>query len=286
MMDEYESFVNSMLTKSNTTQKNYVSKYNKLREMFNSELKDVSQEKAIEVLNENYPNKNSLQSFLNIVVLIRKIYNMPINLLDKYRKENHESLKQHIIKKNETLTATLPEYDKLLNYLNELYERKEWRAYIINYLLIHTQVRNQDLDCEIVTKLADAKDPKKNFLVYQPRIKTITFIRNVFKTAKIVKPDGEETGYGPITIKIKNNELTNAVKQLVENKELLLIPNTNTLAYTIKKYTYEGLGEGNIFKIVVNHFRENVDMLQQIALNRGTALQTILNNYDIEKKEN
>lgn len=283
-MDEYETFINSMLTKSAITQKNYISKYNTLKALFNTELKDISQERVIEVLKEEYPNVNSQQGFMNIFILIRKLYGMPVNELESYRKGNREMLKQSIIENNKVLTETLPEYDALLEYLNELYRQKEWRAFIINYLLIHCQTRNADLIADIVTKVADSKDPKKNFIVFQPKLKTATFIRNVYKTAHIVKPDDSITGYGPISIKIKNPLLAEALKQLLATGETELIPNTNTLAYTIKKYTYKGLGEGLIFKIVVNHFRNDVDMLQQIALNRGTSIATILQNYDIEKK--
>lgn len=287
-MDEYETFINSMLTKSVITQKNYVSKYNTLKALFKTELKDVSQEKVIEVLKDEYPNVHSQQAFMNIFILIRKLYNMPINELESFRKGNREELKQVIIENNKVLVETLPEYENLLGYLNELYRQKEWRAYIINYLLIHCQTRNQDLIADIVTKVADGKDPNKNFLVFQAKLKTVTFIRNVYKTAHIVKADGDIAGYGPISIKIKNPLLAEAVKQLLAaggegNNQL--IPNTNTLAYTIKKYTYKGLGEGLIFKIVVNHFRSDIDMLQQISLNRGTAIGTMLENYDIEKKK-
>jgi hypothetical protein len=293
-MDEYETFINSMLTKSMITQKNYISKYNTLKALFNdsasgaaprTELKDVSQERVIEVLKEEYPNVNSQQGFMNIFVVIRKLYNMPVNELESYRKGNREMLKQAIVENNKVLVETLPEYDALLEYLNDLYQQKEWRAFIINYLLIYCNTRNQDLIADIVTKVADGKDPNKNFIVFQAKLKTATFIRNVYKTAHIVKPDDIITGYGPISIKIKNNLFAEALKQLLAAGETELIPNTNTLAYTIKRYTYKGLGEGNIFKIVVNHFRNDIDMLQQIAMNRGTSMVTMLQNYDIKLKK-
>lgn len=283
-MDEFEQFVNSMSTKSESTQKNYKSKYLKLVSLFKGELKDVSQQKVIEMLKDNFPNINSLQANLNIVVVIRKLYKMPTNELEAFRGENAQELKTKIVENNKVLVETLPEYEKLLNHLEELYARGEWRAYVVNYLLIHCQVRNQDLICNIVTKVSDSKDLNKNFLILQLKLKTIRFIRNVYKTAKIIKPDGEDAGYGSITINLKDDALTNAVKQLVANGETQLILNTSTLAYTIKKYTYTGLGEGEIFKIVVNHFRSDPDKLQEIARSRGTALQTILAFYDIEKK--
>lgn len=282
-MSEFETFINNMLTKSETTQKNYKSKYLKLVALFKSELKDVSQEKVIKVLKDHFSNINSLQSNLNIVVVVRKLYNMPTNELEAFRGNNIQEIKTKIVEKNQVLVETLPEYEKLLDHLEELYARGEWRAYVVNYLLIHCQVRNQDLICDIVTKVTDAKDSNKNFLILQLKLKTIRFIRNVYKTAKIIKPDGDDAGYGQLVINLKETKLTNAVKQLIANGETQLIPNTTTLAYTIKKYTYNGLGEGEIFKIVVNHFRNDPDKLQEIARNRGTALQTILSFYDIEK---
>jgi len=283
-MSEFETFINSMLTKSETTQKNYKSKYLKLVSLFKSELKEVSQEKVIKVLKDHFPNINSLQSNLNIVVVVRKLYNMPTNELESFRGNNIQELKTKIIENNKVLVETLPDYENLLEHLEELYARGEWRAYVVNYLLIHCQVRNQDLICDIVTKVSDAKNSDKNFLILQLKLKTIRFIRNVYKTAKIIKPDGDDAGYGQLVINLKETKLTNAVKQLIANGETQLIPNTTTLAYTIKKYTYNGLSEGEIFKIVVNHFRNDPDKLQEIARNRGTALQTILSFYDIEKK--
>jgi hypothetical protein len=56
------------------TQKNYISKYNTLKALFNTELKDVSQERVIEVLKEEYPNVNTQQGLMNIFVVIRKLY--------------------------------------------------------------------------------------------------------------------------------------------------------------------------------------------------------------------
>jgi hypothetical protein len=37
-------------------------------------------------------------------------------------------------------------------------------------------------------------------------------------------------------------------------------------------------------KIVVNHFRNNIDKLKEISANRGTDLRTILSSYDIDMK--
>jgi hypothetical protein len=75
-----------------------------------------------------------------------------------------------------------------------------------------------------------------------------------------------------------------ATLQKKENKPIVFFPPTDNIAYWIKKMTYQGLGETLYFKVVVNHYRENVNMLKQIEFNRGTNLKTILNNYDVESK--
>lgn len=69
-----------------------------------------------------------------------------------------------------------------------------------------------------------------------------------------------------------------------EQKPVVFIPNPETIAYYVKKMSYEGLGETMYFKIVVNHFRNDANMLKQISYNRGTDINTILESYDIESE--
>jgi len=64
----------------------------------------------------------------------------------------------------------------------------------------------------------------------------------------------------------------------------VFIPNSASLPYWIKKMTYEGLGETLYFKIVVNHYRENINMLKQISYNRGTDIKTIQQSYDVKSE--
>ena len=72
--------------------------------------------------------------------------------------------------------------------------------------------------------------------------------------------------------------------QKKENKPIIFFPNNETVGYYIKKMTYQGLGETAYFKIVVNHFRKDANMLKQISYNRGTDINTILESYDIESE--
>jgi hypothetical protein len=183
----------------------------------------------------------------------------------------------------------LPSYDELVNFIDGLLKDQKYTQYVINYLLLHCQVRNADLNFDFVQYKRDTKDESKNYLWYSSKSKTVHYIRNVYKTAKIVKPNGEITGYGQKVIKITDPAFIKVMKILAnyekkENKPVVFFPNLETIAYHVKRMTYKGLGETMYFKIVVNHFRSDPNMLKQISHNRGTDINTILESYDIERE--
>ena len=99
--------------------------------------------------------------------------------------------------------------------------------------------------------------------------------------------NGELSGYGQKHIKITDPQFINVMKLLAKeqkNAPIVFIPNPETVAYHVKKMSYKNLGETLYFKIVVNHFRSDPNMLKQISYNRGTAIKTILESYDIESE--
>lgn len=282
---EFDDFRASYVTKSKVTQGVYDSMYRKLRALIQDvDIASVSQKRILEVV-EDVDNRNTQQALLNIAYLIRKREGMGIMELETFRKKNQELLKAKIYEANNNLIEKLPTYDTLVDYINDLLKAKKYIQYVINYLLVYYQVRNADLVFDFVLLKKDTKDDTKNYMWYNARMKRIHYIRNVYKTAKIVKPDGTTTGYGqkiniiddPVFVKVLR---ILAKEQRKENKPTIFIPNSDN--YHIKKVTYEGLGEGNIFKIVVNRWRTDPNMLKQISSNRGTDINTILTSYDIE----
>ena len=52
----------------------------------------------------------------------------------------------------------------------------------------------------------------------------------------------------------------------------------------MKRATLDNLGENINNKIIVNHFRNNLDKLKEISESRGTSIDTLHENYDIDKK--
>jgi len=284
---EFDDFRASYSTKSKITQGVYDSMYRKLRALLQDEdIASVSQKRVIEVA-ESVDNRNTQQALINIAYLIRKKAGMAIMELETFRKKNQKLLEDKIFEANDNLIKKLPSYDTLVDYTNDLLKAKKYIQYVINYLLLYYQVRNADLVFDFVLLKKDTKDDTKNYMWYNARMKRVHYIRNVYKTAKIVKPDGTTTGYGqkiniiddPVFVKVLR---ILAKEQRKADKPIVFIPNSDN--YHIKKATYEGLGEGNIFKIVVNKFRTDPNMLKQISNNRGTDINTILTSYDIERQ--
>ena len=287
-MTELEEFRKTFANKSKVTNNVYNSNYKKLREMLGDvDIASVSQQKVIE-LAETLNNRNSQQSLINIAYLIRKNEGMAINELETFRKKNQSVIKDKVYESNSSLIDSLPSYDTIVDFTNDLLKDEKYVHYVINYLLINCQVRNADLIFDFVLFKRDTKDTSKNYLWYSSKSKTVHYIRNVYKTAKIVKPDGTTTGYGQKVIKITDPKFIKVMKIFVnyqkkEQKPVVFFPNSDA-GYYVRKMTYNNLGETAYFKIVVNHFRNDANMLKQISYNRGTDINTILESYDIESE--
>lgn len=285
-MAEYDKFINTIKDKSDATKKQYKIQYNKLFKLTGKPIGETSEKKIIELLDE-IENKNNSQALLNIALLVRKMEGLSVAQLEKRRKQDKDKIFQAIKEKNVELKENLPSYKDIVEYMDYLYEKNEWTDFIINYLLINLQVRNQDLDFTIISKKRDATDKNINYMWLQNSKGKATFIRNVYKTAVIHAPDGEH-GYGQKVNNITDKRFIIALRRVLGCQKSGLdcgtfIPTKSAIAYHLIKATYKQLGEGKYFKIVVNHFRNNLDKLKEISENRGTDLKTILNFYDIEK---
>jgi len=272
---EYDKFMESVKDKSQATQKQYRIQYNKLYKLLDKPVNETSENKILEIVKEQ-SNVNNQQALLNIGLVVRKLYGLSVKKLEEFREKLKLKINESIKKKNIELKETLPSYDDLIQYTEMLWENSEWTDYIINYLLIHYQVRNEDLDFQIIKRKKDANDPDKNYMWLQSG--KVTYIRNRYKTDKT---------YGKKVNVITNKQFITAIRRVLgcqasELKCGVFIPNRSAIAYYIQKATYKQLGESKYVKIVINHFRKNLDKLKEISDNRGTDLKTILAYYDVE----
>jgi hypothetical protein len=272
---ELEKLLESVADKSPNTIKAYKVQYTKLRKALDKDIGDTSQKNIISTAsNEN--NVNAIQALLNIGILVRKLNDLDVKDLIKKREENRHNLSTHVKEKNVKIAETLPSLQDLEDYTEQLYKNGKWKDYIINYLLINYQVRNVDLHFEIVTRKRDANDPNKNYIWI--RNKTVTYIRNVYKTAKT---------YGQKVQKITDPKFVSAIRKVMGLQrngmdEGVFIPNDSQIGHYIQKATYKQLGEGKYVKIVIDANRNNLQKLREISKSRGTSIDELLTSYDIQ----
>ena len=272
-MPEFDKYAASYAEKSKNTIKTYNNAYKKLHD--DLEQKDIHTCTSKEIFDkiDKYESANTRQSLLNTAIGVWKVYNVDTDDLVAYREDLAKSIKQSIKTKNAALQEHLPSYGDIVKYTKECYDSGKFIEYIVNFLLLNFQVRNMDLNFKIISQLVNADDPELNYMV--PMKSKVYYVRNKYKTAGT---------YGPKQDVITDPEFIVAIKRVqAMNKDghNAIIPNENTIAYRIQSLSYQNLGDGAIIKIVVNHFRDDIDELKRISANRGTALQTILDNYDI-----
>ena len=254
---------------SEPTKKAYLSTYNKLTALLDSNTIYIhSQKKILHVINNQNQSISTQNSLLNIAIIIRTIYELNTTELANKRELNKIPLAAHIASTNESLN--LPSYEDLENYLEILYQKNDYIAYIINYLLINYGVRNQDVNFDIVLLKRDATDTDINYLWLSKTGKAV-WIRRDYKTVGI---------YGIQTTTIKDPKF---IKMLKKCKNKTLIPHDNNIGLYVKRLTLNEIGEGNYFKILVDYFKTNLKKLKELSQSRGTSLETIINNYDINK---
>tara|TARA_R100001163_G_C5057704_1_gene194229 strand:- start:1006 stop:1827 length:822 start_codon:yes stop_codon:yes gene_type:complete len=270
-MSELEKFMGQQTNKSALTQKQYRLQYNKLHKLLDKDISDSSEEFIIKTI-DDITNGNTVAALLNIAIMVRRMEQLGVDKLIKRRDKIKDKIIENRREKNVILDASLPTYDDLIEYMEHLYTTKKYEDFIINYLLIFINTRNQDLSFKIVSKNADAKDKQFNYLIVSHAGK-ITFVRNNYKTADT---------YGTKTNSIEDDKFKVAARAMKKEylNDFMIKP--EDIQYKVRKATLEKIGEGNYNKIIVNHFREDFNKLATISKNRGTDLETIKEYYDIK----
>lgn len=277
-MTEWEKFSEYIKDKSEATKKSYKTQYKKLRNLVeNEDIGNISQKKLLEIFRE-IENTNSIQSLINIAVLIRRMDGLAIDKLVEEREKNKNILNNEVKVKNDKLHEDLPSYETLVEYTNKLYDDNKYIEFMINYLLLNCYVRNEDLIVELVERKKDITDKDKNYIWVDLRMKKCLYVRNVYKTANT---------YGTKKTTIKDERFFKVMKYFLTCKKKdykckTIIPNDKQIGYYVKKATYQELGETKYMKICVYHYKNNLAKLADISDSRGTSLETIVKHYNIE----
>ncbi len=236
----------------------------------------TSQPVLIKKLKDLYSNANTLQLYLNMIILVRRFKDQDTDKLIKLR----NSLKDDIIKsrkKNlDELDEKLPSYDYIMNELNNSSKLR----YILNYLILNHGFRNSSVNLKFVKSLPPLEDRDENYIMIKG--KDILLNINDYKT---------KASYGTKEIRIKDEKFKNELKSLnLKNNDYLFakrngdkIINVSTFNDKIINHTIDRLGQNKLFKIVIKKLLtdKSFDKLDQISKDRGTSIDVLLKSYNL-----
>jgi hypothetical protein len=192
-----------------------------------------------------------------------KFKELPNEEITKYIKTTLEQFQKEKDKKMAELV--LPTLTDIKEEMNKLYEKEDWRSYVILFLLVQYQCRNMDLIAKVVQSKRDTNDDENWFITTPSQVK---WIRNKYKTSEV---------YGCKTHVIKHKKFMNAISQL----QYVLAPSDN-IDRVIKKAT-ANLGfitEGTIAKIVLAE-NNTMNGVKKVSKNRGTSTGKLIESYNI-----
>jgi len=272
---------------SPNTLNNYTSYYNRLLSMLGTDtVIENSNKVLIDTLNSSGILPNSIKTFITVIIRIKRNAGVSVDDLISYRNGKlSKQIEKYDSDKKVVLNETLPSYDEIKKYVNNLLNEDLHREYIINFLLLNYGVRNADINLLITTDKSvtlKRNTLKMNYLYVTPRY--IIYQRNDYKTASV---------YGRKSYKILNLSFRNSVSILLANrKECMLlfdkdddIYNDKQIGNLVQKSTYNNIGEGNVFKLLIKHYQQenNISMIRFLAQSRGTELTTVFKYYNINE---
>jgi len=233
-----------------------------------------NQPTIIKKLKATYENPNTLQLYLNMIILVRRYNGEETEKLIQLR----NSLKEQIVKNRKEnlskLDDSLPTAEKVFEELDNL----SGVRYIINYLMMNHALRNKDINLKIVKSIPDSKD--ENYLMHKGRVHLSI---NDYKTDK---------SHGEKSIKINDPRFIKELKSLnLKDGDYLIamkngdkIKNVSTFNDKILNLTIDKLGQNKLTKIVIKDLLNNksYDKLEQLSKDRGTSLSVLLKSYNLE----
>ena len=220
-----------------------------------------SENEIVDFIKENYNEGSERKIITSTISKYRHYKGKPNDIVrDFLRQANAEaSLLQR--EKNDKLKKTLPTVD-FKQMLNDYYRDKQYKKFVILYLLMDYNTRNKDLVVRVTNDQADL-NPNENFIFI--RDKDVIYIRNDYKT---------KDTYGMKQDIIKSRKFFNAIKKVDS-----LLENNNNLDRQVKAVT-KGINQSTMIKMLVAQ-NNNLKGIAKASKNRGTNMNTIASSYDI-----
>lgn len=252
-----------------SSQAAYRSQYKRLRTDFKKPLKPISVDEIKEYLNK-VPHPNTRKNLLNIFVMLKRAdYPNEYMELTELRKEFFDKIEKVVQEKNQQLEGQLPTFKQLEKHLRESYGVD----YVVNYILMYFQTRAKDLDLIITKELPEADDI--NYLLINEDNSSVMYHRGNYKTVK---------SHGAKDHIIRDKKFISTVLSLLgSKKEVKLLPFKQS-DKALRNSTLFGISESEHVKVLVHHYfnQKNINKLTKIGENRGTNLNLILRNYNLD----
>ena len=217
--------------------------------------------KTITFIKENYANGSSQKSITSTLSKYRHYKGKPVDAIRQFLQQTNADSALLQRQKNDKLKSNLPDID-FKQMLSKYYKDKDYKNFVILYLLLNYNTRNKDLVARVVNNEADINQ-KENFLFI--REKDVVYIRNDYKT---------NDTYGMKQDVIVAKKLFNAVKEVDK-----LLENDGNLDRQVKKVT-NGINQSTLFKMLITQ-NNNLKSIAKASKNRGTNMDTIASSYDI-----
>lgn len=272
-------------TQSDKTRVNYKNMLLRLRKALPNEdpIKDFDPDVLIKIIKEMDIPATSKLSMLTVCIIIFK-HHFSEELGDgivapfiKLRDELNENAFDESRKKDTELLAKGITLKKLTEFMNSAYEDKDWVKFIINYLLLTFQTRNEDVNVLITKNKEDLNKTDNFILLYKS---SCVYIRNNYKTVDIYKPKDDV---------IRNKKMITALHTLLGDKEKDWLLKTGgehiiptELNRAVSNQTFDKIGSTKYFKIL-STVKRNIEKMSD---NRGTNPDTIVHSYKMNKKIN
>ena len=271
-------------SKSKSSTATYKSRYKRIVRNLPTRITDTSDKILIDIIcrateDLDYPAETR-GGLIYLVILLKRFYGVDFKDMNFFAIENKLKIDDQRSAKKSVSFETVSNYDldDLMKHKMDTYKRKDYVAYIVNYLLIEYGVRNLDLNV-IITNDGGKMNNTDNFL-YLRNKSVVTYVRNNYKT---------KSSYGVKIAEIRDNRFVTSMKKLIaDGVTFLLHTNDNTqlddtsIAKRIPTYTLDKMGEIDYFKIIATHYDGNREMLERYSQTRGTNVETILKSYDLK----
>jgi hypothetical protein len=221
----------------------------------------ADENEIIQFIKENYREGSPQKMISTTLSKFRHYRGKPVDAIREFLRKANADARLLQQQKNDVLKETLPTID-FKKMLNGYYRDKQNKNFVILYLLMNYNTRNQDLVLRVVKDESDLNE-KENFIFI--RDKDVVYIRNDYKT---------KNSYGTKRDVIKAKKFFTAVQEL----DSLLIDDGN-LDRQVKSAT-GGINQSSMFKIMIAT-NNNLKSIAKASKNRGTKMDTIASSYDI-----